>query len=381
MKSAANAKTSLPKSRHLKTDTQSPTMSAEPTNTLTSTISSLRTTLEDKTKSIHLLQNLIEEQRARHATEIAKHKQENQLTLKDLTEETSKSLEALASQVESLNETTTKAKARIRELKEDILVAEKDACERTTTIQQSVTESKQRAHAAHRQRQREKERVWVERKKAEIEKLTWKGMSSSITALLRNHDKECSALRYDLELSKEKLCIHVENDTLERIQSFQHCEEQSNSCVSQKKKDFAETLSQEHDAHNRRLLKLKTTLLQNEEALKTLQAQDTATMINEHETALTKVKSTMESKLQLSKQAMQTQKNQIEHRHRVSLEQIEREQLEAKDSWEKEYTRTSNKRVEERNEQNRKMLLHRREVEIKDIIRASLEKEGLDSSK
>ena len=46
-----------------------------------------------------------------------------------------------------------------------------------------------------------------------------------------------------------------------------------------------------------------------------------------------------------------------------------------KETWEKEYAMICNKRIAERNEQDRKMLLQRREAEIKEIIRASFEKE------
>ena len=159
---------------------------------------------------------------------------------------------------------------------------------------------------------------------------------------------------------------------MERIESFRHSEEQSNSCVIQKKKELADILSQEYDKNNNRLQKLKTALVQDEETLKKSQARDLAILTKEHEAALAKVKLTLDSKLQLSKESMQTQKDQIEQ---DLFGCIDKELSENKDTWEKEYAMVSNKRIAERNEQNRKILMQRREVEIKAMLRASLEKE------
>ena len=341
---------------------------------LKSKISSLRHTIEDTSKSINLLQNLIEEQRTRHEREIQKIEQDQSISINQLAKENNASLAALCSTSESWIEKNNTTQARINDLKADIASAEKDSRERADTMQQNISESKQRAHAAHKQQQRERERVWYEQRKAEIEKLTWKGMSSTIARLLQKHDEKCSTIRYIMELAKEKLEVQFENETVERIQSFRHTEEQSNSCVKQKK-ELADIISQEQNNHNTRLLKLKMASIQEEEALKKSQARDTDTLINEHDTALTKVKFTMESKLQLSKQSLQTQEDQIQQHYRAALGDIDKELSVTKETWEKEYAMICNKRIAERNEQDRKMLLQRREAEIKEIIRASFEKE------
>jgi len=346
----------------------------------TSPISSLRTTLEEKSKSIVVLKNLIEKQQTRHESEIKQFKKEQQTSLEQLTQENNASRAELCCTAESWIEKNNAAQARINDLKADIASAERDARERAAAIQQSIAETKQRAHALHRQQQRERERVWYEQKKAEIEKLTWKGMSSSIARLLQKHDEACSTIRYNSELSKEKLEAHFENETVERIESFRHSEEQSNSCVIQKKKELADILSQEYDKNNTRLMKLKTSLTRDEEALEKSQARDTATRINEHEAALATLKLAFDSKLQLSKESMQTQKEQIQQKHRIFLGCIDKELSENKDTWEKEYAMISNKRIAERNEQNRKIWMQRREVEIKAMLRASLEKERAGSN-
>ena len=344
-------------------------------------MSSLRSTLEEKSKSINVLKNLIEKQQTRYQSEAKQFENEQQIVFDQLSKENNSTLAAVRSSAESWFEKNDSVQARINDLKDDISAAERDARERADATRQSISDTKRRAHAEHRQQQREREREWYEHRKAEIEKLTWKGMSSSIARLLQKHDEECSTIRYNMELSKQKLEAHFENETLERIQSFQHNEEQSNSRVCQKKKELADLLLQEYDTHNDRLLKLKKTLMQDEEALKKSQAQDIATMNNEHEAALTKIKSTLDSKLQLSKQSMLTQKGQIEQRHRTSLGIIAKELSKKKETWDKEYSIISNKRIAERNEQNRNILLQRREVEIKGIIRAGLEKERVNKNK
>lgn len=339
---------------------------------LTSTSSSLRTTLEEKSKSITVLKNLIEKQKARFESEIKQFEQEQHTSLKQLLKENDTSIAALRSTAESWIEKNSAAQARINDLKADIASAERDVRERAEATQQSIADMKKRAHQEHKRQQNEREKEWYEQRKAEIEKLTWKGISSSIARLLLKHDEECNKIRYNTELKKEKLESHVGNETVERIQSFQHGEEQSNFRVCQKKKELADELSREYDLHNTRLLKLKMTLIQEEEALKKSQAKDTATLINEHEAAMAKVKLTMTSKLQLSKQAMLTQKNQIEQRHRTSLGKIDKDLSEKKELWEKDYAIMSENRIAERNEQNRKILMQRREFEVKKIIRNAL---------
>ena len=351
------------------------------TTSLIATISSLRTTLEEKSKSINVLKNLIEKQQTRYKNEAKQFEREQQILFDQLSTENNASLGALRDTAESWLEKNNSAQARINDLKADIAAAERDARERADATQQSISDRKKRAHAEYRQQQREREREWYEHRKAEIEKLTWKGMSSSIARLLQKHDEECSTIRYNTELSKQKLEAQFENETLERIQSYHHNEEQSNSRVCQKKKELADLLRQEYDTHNDRLIKLKKTLMQDEEALKKSQAQDNAAMTNEHEAALAKVKFSLDSKLQLFKQAMLTQKGEIEQRHRTSLGLIDKDLSKEKETWEKEYAKKSNKRIEERNEQNRRILLQRREVEIKGIIRADLEKQRVNKNK
>lgn len=342
------------------------------TTSLIATISSLRNSLEEKSKSINVLKNLIEKQQTRYENESKQFEREQQTLFNQLSTENKASFAALCNTAESWLEKKNAAQARINDLKADIAAAERDARERADATQQSIADRKRRAHLEHKQQQREREREWYEQRKAELEKLTWKGMSSSIARLLQKHDEECCTIRYNTELSKQKLEAQFENETLERIQSCQHNEEQSNSRVCQKKKELADLLLQEYDTHNDRLLKLKKTLMQDEEALKKSQAQSIATTTSEHEAALTKVKHTLESKLQLSKQSMLTQKGQIEQLHRTSLGLIDKELSKDKEAWEREYKITSNKRIAERNEQNRKILLQRREVEIKGIIREQL---------
>jgi hypothetical protein len=351
-----------------------------PTSSLTSMISSLRTTIEDKSNSIAVLQHIIDKQRSRHANEAEQFERDQKTALEQRSNENNTSLAALRCTAESWIDKNNAAQARINDLKADISSAENHSRERADAIQQSISETKQRMHTVHKQQQQERERVWYEQRKAEIEKLTWKGMSSTIARLLKKHDEACNTIRYDLELAKEKLEVQFENETVERIQSFRHSEEQSSSCVKQKKKELADELSQEHSCHNIRLLKLKTAFIQEEEALKKFQAQDTDTLINQHDTALTKLKVTMDSQLQLSKHLMLTQKGQIEQRHRTYLRDIDKELSTTKEAWAKEYAIISSNRIAERNEQNRKILMQRREAEIKSIIRAGFEKERVGNN-
>ena len=326
----------------------------------------------NKQKAVSVLQNIISQQRKRHEGEICRYEMEQRAALQQITKDSNSSLAGLSKTAESLIEKNDATQVLINDTKTEIISAERDVQEYLAATKQKIAQDRQKMHTAHKQRQRMKERVWAEKKKAEIEKMTWRGMSATINRLMTNHDEACSAIKCNLELSKEKLDAQYDNETLERIQSFQHIEERSNSCVNQKQKDLEEKMSQECAIQDASLLKLKSTLLENFKSLKNTQAQDTATLIEEHGIALSKMKSTMVSKVQLSKESTQIEMKEIGLHHIVCFRNIDRELLEAKTSWEKEQVMTCKKRFEKRNEQNKKILLKRRENEIKRIIRAGL---------
>ena len=342
---------------------------------LVSKISSLRNTVEGKAKSINLLQNLIDEQRTRHHRETEELKHDQNAALQKVTDENSRSLEALISISESWTDKNNVLETRIKSLMDDIAAAEKDTQERTQAIRDGIAESKQRAFVAHKQQQRERERAWYEQRKAEVEKLTWKGMSSTISRILSKHDEELHNIRYNMELSKEKLEVQFDNDLEERMHSLGLGEEVTDD-ISKKQKELArDALSRECNDHTARVLKIKQTFMEEEEMLKMSQTRAMDALITEHQAALAKVKSTTESKLQLLQDSKLTKLESIRNMKQTSLGNIDRELATTQQAWEKEYTTLTNKRIDERNEHNRMMLMQRREKDIKDIIRAGFKRE------
>jgi hypothetical protein len=335
---------------------------------LVSKISSLRTAVEGKAKSINLLQNLIDEQRTRHHRETEELKHDQNAALQKVTDENSRSLEALISISESWTDKNNVLETRIKSLMDDIAAAEKDTQERTQAIRDGIAESKQRAFVSHKQQQRERERAWYEQRKAEVEKLTWKGMSSTISRILSKHDEELHNIRYNMELSKEKLEVQFDNDLEERMHSLGLGEEVTDD-ISKKQKELArDALSRECNDHTARVLKIKQTFMEEKEMLKMSQTRAM-------EAALAKVKSTTESKLQLLQDSKLTKLESIRNMKQTSLGNIDKELATTQQAWEKEYTTLTNKRIDERNEHNRMMLMQRREKDIKDIIRAGFRRE------
>lgn len=343
--------------------------------TVHSKISSLRTKVEDKAKSINLLQNLIDEQRARHHREAEHFKHNKNSTLQKITDENSRSLEALINISESWTDKNNVLETGIKQLIDDIAAAEKDTQERAQAVEDGIAESKQQAFVAHKQQQRERERAWYEQRKVEVEKLTWKGMSSTISRMLQKHDEALHGIRYNLELSKEKLEVQFDNDLAERMHSLGLGEEVTEDISKKQKELAAEALSRECNEHTTRVLKIKETFMQEEEMLKMSQTRAMEALITEHEAALAKVTSTTESKLQLLQESKLTKLESIRNMKQTSLGNIDKELATTQQAWEKEYTTLSNKRIEERNEHNRMILMQRREQDIKDIIRAGFKRE------
>ena len=350
-------------------------MATTDASSLVSKISSLRIAVEDKAKSITLLQNLIDEQRTRHHRETEELKHDQNAALQQATDENSRSLEALISISESWTDKNNALETRIKSLMDDIAAAERDTQERAQAIRDSIAESKQRAFVAHKQQQRERERAWYEQRKVEIEKLTWKGMSSTISRLLQKHDEELHNIRYNIELSKEKLEVQFDNDLEERMHSLGLGEEVTDD-ISKKQKEIAtEALSQECNDQTARDLKLKQTFMQEEEMLCQKHKYEEDALRTEHEAALAKAKSTTESKLQLLQDSKLTKLETIRNMKQTSLGNIDKELATTQQAWEKEYTTLSNKRIDERNEHNRMILMQQREKDIKDIIRAGFRRE------
>lgn len=195
-------------------------MATTDASSLVNKISSLRNTADDKVKSINLLQHLIDEQREIHHREAEQFKHDQTAALQKVTDENSRSLEALTSISESWTDKNNALEAGIKSLIDDITAAEKDTQERMQAVRDGIAESKQRAFVAHKQQQRERERAWYEQRKVEIEKLTWKGMSATISRILNKHDEELHNIRYNMELSKEKLEVQFDNDLEERMHSL-----------------------------------------------------------------------------------------------------------------------------------------------------------------
>ena len=350
-------------------------MATTDASSLVNKISSLRNTAEDKAKSINLLQNLIDEQRVRHHREAEQFKLDQTAALQKVTDENSRSLEALISISESWTDKNNVLETGIKSLNDDIAAAEKDTQERAQAVRDGIAESKQRAFVAHKQQQRERERAWYEQRKVEIEKLTWKGMSSTISSILTKHDEALHNIRYNMELSKEKLEVQFDNDLEERMHSLCLGDEVTDDISKKQKELAAEALSQECNDHTARILKIKQTFMEEEEMLKMSQTRAMDALITEHEAALAKVKSTTESKLQLLQDSKLTKLESIRNMKQTSLGNIDKELATTQQAWEKEYTTLSNKRIDERNEHNRMMLMQRREKDIKDIIRAGFKRE------
>lgn len=345
-------------------------------SSLVNKISSLRTSVEEKAKSINLLQNMIDEQRTRHRREAEQFKHDQTAALQKVTDENSRSLEALSSISESWTDKNNALEAGIQSLIDDIAAAEKDTQERAQAVRDGIAESKQRAFVAHKQQQRERERAWYEQRKVEIEKLTWKGMSSTIARIQQKHDEELHNIRYNMELSKEKLEVQFDNDLEERMHSLGLSEEVVTDDISKKQKELArDALSREYNDHTARILKIKQTFMEEEEMLKMSQTRAMDALRTEHEAALAKVKSTTESKLQLLQDSKLTKLESIRNMKQTSLGNIDKELATTQQAWEKEYTTLSNKRIDERNEHNRMILMQRREKDIKDIIRAGFKRE------
>ena len=324
--------------------------------------------IDDKTKSIELLQQLIEDSTIRHAQELASYQNEQSKFLDKFTTESKRAQEKISDTTKSLNERKNTLDAQLNDLllkKKEVETTKK---ENLDAIRREIAETKEAAHQAYKQERSLREKAWLERRTEEIQKLTWKGIQPNIERLQRKHIEQCEEIEAKTQFAKQKLELQCDNELADRIHTFQQEQEQKNTSLA-KQTEIANLRKKEEEQHKRNLAELKQQLAQEEETTKQLHALELETLAKDLSVKLSKLKI---SKINHLSQQLQQEKISKKVQLESKLDQLEKDMIVSKTKWEEDWQKGSALRVEEQTKQIHADLLQWRKQELDKLIRQSV---------
>ena len=203
--------------------------------------------IDDKTKSIELLQQLIEDSTIRHAQELASYQNEQSKFLDKFIKESKETQAKLSDITKSLNDRKTALDAHLSDLllkKKEVEATKK---ENLDAVRREIVETKEAAHKAYKQERGLREKAWLERRTAEIQKLTWKGIQPNIERLQRKHIEQCEEIEAKTQFAKQKLELQCDNELSDRIYAFRQEHEQKNTSLA-KQKELSDMIKKEQES-------------------------------------------------------------------------------------------------------------------------------------
>ena len=203
--------------------------------------------IDDKTKSIELLQQLIEDSTIRHAQELASYQNEQSKFLDKFTKESKETRAKISDTTKALNDRKNALDAQLNDLllkKKEVETTKK---ENLDAVRREIAEAKEAAHKAYKLERSQREKAWLERRTAEIQKLTWKGIQPNIERLQRKHIEQCEEIEAKTQFAKQKLELQCDNELSDRIYAFQQEEEQKNTSLA-KQKELSDMIKKEQES-------------------------------------------------------------------------------------------------------------------------------------
>ena len=323
--------------------------------------------IDDKTKSIELLQQLIEDSTIRHAQELASYQNEQSKFLDKFTKESKETRAKISDTTKALNDRKNALDAQLNDLilkKKEVEATKK---ENLDAVRREIEETKEAAHKAYKQERSLREKAWLERRTAEIQKLTWKGIQPNIERLQRKHIEKCEEIEAKTQHAKQKLELQCDNELSDRIYAFQQEQEQKNTSLA-RQTEIANLLKKGEEEHNRNLAELKQKNEQEEEQTKQLHALELKTLAKDLSIKLS-IKATKVNHLT---QQLQQEKKDKQRELESKLDQLEKDIAPAKTKWEEDWQRESALRVEDQTKQIHADLLQWRKQELDKLIRQSV---------
>ena len=332
--------------------------------------------IDDKSKSMELLQQLINNATIRHAKEINNLENEQAASLEKTTSECKDIQAKISNTTQSLTKQKDALDSQINELLK--MKKEVEAKKKTLDIvRTAIAENKENAHKAYKEEQALREKQWHDNRVSEIQKLTWKGIQPNIDRLTRKHQEQAEEIKAKTEFAKQKLGLSADNDLQERVQAYQTNHEANNTCFK-KQSDFATNLLREQNEQHASVNKLKEKLEHDLESSKKLCALQLETLAKDQAVATSKLNC---SQTQHLAQQLLTKKEARKAELESKLDRLSKDIILApKAQWEESWLAESEIRIEKQNKNKMDDLLRWRKVEIDGIIRKSLVEQDRDNS-
>lgn len=333
--------------------------------------------IDDKSKSIELLQQLINNATIRHATEISNLENDQAASLEKVTSECNDIQAKISNTTQSLTERKDAFDSQINELLNVKKEGEAKKKKTLDIVRTAIAENKEKAHKAYKEEQTLREKQWHDNRVSEIQKLTWKGIQPNIDRLTRKHQEQVEEIKAKTEFAKQKLELSADNDLQERVLEYQTNHEANNTCLKQQS-DFANNLLREQNEQQASVNKLKERLEHDLESGKKLYALQLETLAKDQSVATSKLKC---SQTQHLAQQLLTKKEARKAELESKLDRLSKDIILApKAQWEESWLAESKIRIEKQNKKEMNDLLRWRKVEIDGIIRKSLVEQDQDTS-
>ncbi|KAL3767650.1 hypothetical protein ACHAW5_006888 [Stephanodiscus triporus] len=333
--------------------------------------------IEDRTKSVELLSQLINDQSSRHACEITNLENEQTASLEKFASE---SKEILAG-ISHTNHSLIERKNALENQRDDLLATHQQVeytkKKNLDAVRRDIAEAKESAHQAFKQEKSQREKAWFDARVSDINKITWKGIEPNVQRLVRKHREQCEEIKANLQFSKQKLELQCENDLAERVQGYQRNEQQSNALANQRS-NFVNMLVREQNEHALSLIKLKERLVLEEESAKNMFALQLDTLAKDYSVALSKI--TCSPNVQRLAQDLSAKKSARQQELEANLARIGKDIISAKALWEESWMKESAARVEKKKSKTMEVLIAWRSNEIDGLIRKSLLDQGTHES-
>mmetsp|Transcript_18110 Transcript_18110/g.37847 ORF Transcript_18110/g.37847 Transcript_18110/m.37847 type:complete len:156 (+) Transcript_18110:132-599(+) len=136
--------------------------------------------IDDRTKSVELIRQLIEDQSARHEREVANFEKQQDVVLQEMTAENKDTETKLSRMNESLMQRKKALECQMNELSKQQEAVEYSKKKKLDDVRRDIAVAKESAYNAYRQEKAQREKAWFDGRVSEIHKLTWKGVCVAV---------------------------------------------------------------------------------------------------------------------------------------------------------------------------------------------------------
>ncbi|XP_064600746.1 centrosomal protein of 131 kDa-like isoform X2 [Liolophura sinensis] len=348
-------------------------------NEVTNTVLSQKLELEEKKRTVQMLQKALNQQReltVRHARETEKEMNKRLDVQKDEYEEAIKRhLSFIDQLIDDKKALSEKCEQLVKELKtidkkfqDKFKASEERHAQELTRIKE--------IHAAAEKLRREK---WVDEKTKKIKEMTVKGLEPEIQRLIAKHKGEIKKIKHvheaELLESDERAAQRYVKMTEELRDQLAH--EKEAACSRERdlaKQRFEKQLQQEEEAYQQQRRRLHSEVQDEKERL----AQQAARQRSELDKLQRQLEDSHRQALEAMKSEFEKAREEQERRHKTEVKELQERLKVEKESWEENYMKRQETWLVQKERELKEQVRRDRDKEIEMVI-ARLEEDNSSS--